>query len=108
MLRKAVGLLLVVSFAAAFRLEPGVQHAFSTYVGSSGHTGGATSDVAGQPNLATRLEVTSDPNATLFCARKGDKSTAGYAHFTNANGEEDKHMFWWCVIVAQRSQTETR
>ncbi|OSX67119.1 hypothetical protein POSPLADRAFT_1051273 [Postia placenta MAD-698-R-SB12] len=95
MLRKAVGLLLAASFVTAFRLEPGVQHAFSTHVGSSGHTGGATPDVVGQPNLATRLEMTSDPNATLFCARKGDKSTAGYAHFTNANGEEDKHMFWW-------------
>lgn len=55
----------------------------------------AASDTAGNPNEATRLEVTSDPNAGLFCARDGDKSTAGYAHFTNSDGVEDKHMFWW-------------
>ncbi|KZT70883.1 alpha/beta-hydrolase [Daedalea quercina L-15889] len=52
-------------------------------------------DVAGLPNVATRLEVTSRANLTLDCALVDDQSTAGYAHFTNAAGVEDKHMFWW-------------
>ncbi|KAI0936993.1 hypothetical protein AcW1_001085 [Taiwanofungus camphoratus] len=52
-------------------------------------------DPAGQLNLATRIEVTSSPNETLYCAQDGDSSIAGYAHFTNSAGLEDKHMFWW-------------
>jgi hypothetical protein len=54
-------------------------------------------DPAGRPNAATRLEVTSAPGATVPCGRSNDAFTAGYAHFTNQLGVEDKHMFWWCV-----------
>ena len=54
-------------------------------------------DVAGLPNVATRLEFTSHANLTLNCQLDNDQSTAGYAHFTNAAGAEDKHMFWWWV-----------
>lgn len=56
-------------------------------------------DPAGQPNLATRIEVTSQSNASLFCAKpdKDDAFESGYAHFTNPAGVEDKHMFWWYV-----------
>lgn len=56
---------------------------------------GPEHDTAGKPNLATRIEVTSQPNATLFCATDEDKFISGYAHFTNSIGVEDKHMFWW-------------
>ena len=51
-------------------------------------------DVAGLPNIATRLEVTSNATLSLDCALEGDESDAGYAHLTNAAGVEDKHMFW--------------
>jgi hypothetical protein len=70
------------------------QHPF---LGSSAHQILATvpeGDPAGRPNIATRLEVTSPVNSTLFCASPGDKHIAGFAHFTNSLGQEDKHMFW--------------
>ena len=54
-------------------------------------------DVAGLPDVATRLKVTNNANLTLACRLDGDQSTAGYAHFANATGVEDRHMFWWCV-----------
>jgi hypothetical protein len=57
-------------------------------------------DPAGHPNAFTRLEVTSKPDATVPCGRADDGYTAGYAHFTNQLGVEDKHMFWWCVARA--------
>ncbi|EIN09953.1 alpha/beta-hydrolase [Punctularia strigosozonata HHB-11173 SS5] len=46
------------------------------------------------PNLNTRFEVTSR-NDSLFCGKEGDKYKSGYAHFTNVDGKEDKHLFWW-------------
>ncbi|TFY79312.1 hypothetical protein EWM64_g4699 [Hericium alpestre] len=59
------------------------------------------SDPAGHPNIASRLEITSSANTTLFCARDGDTSESGYVHFTNSLGIEDKHMFWCpCRLVA--------
>jgi hypothetical protein len=54
-------------------------------------------DPAGRPNSHTRLEVTSPINSTLYCAKKGDRHKSGYAHFTNALGKENKHMFWTWV-----------
>lgn len=80
--------------AVGFQLDPDIQRVLSTpnHLVQKFH---AASDTAGSPNKATRLEVTSDPDASLFCARDGDESTAGYAHFTNSDGIEDKHMFWW-------------
>ncbi|KAJ6620560.1 Alpha/Beta hydrolase protein [Mycena sp. CBHHK59/15] len=53
------------------------------------------SDPAVLPNLRTRLEVTSNGSAGLYCGAPGDEFNAGYAHFTNSAGVEDKHMFWW-------------
>ncbi|KAF7362234.1 Alpha/beta-hydrolase [Mycena venus] len=53
------------------------------------------SDPASQPNIHTRLELTSNGSAGLYCGRPGDEFNAGYAHFTNSGGVEDKHMFWW-------------
>ncbi|KAH9913368.1 Alpha/Beta hydrolase protein [Fomitopsis serialis] len=55
----------------------------------------AARNVAGLPNVATRIEVTSQVNLTLDCALEDDEGIAGYAHFANAAGVEDKHMFWW-------------
>jgi hypothetical protein len=70
-----------------------LQHTFSITSSSAEHIV-PKGDPAGRPNLATRFEITSPINSTLFCAKEGDKHTSGYAHFTNALGEEDKHMFW--------------
>ncbi|KAF7362266.1 Alpha/beta-hydrolase [Mycena venus] len=53
------------------------------------------SNPATQPNIHTRLEITSNGSAGLYCGRPGDEFNAGYAHFTNSEGVEDKHMFWW-------------
>lgn len=54
------------------------------------------SDPTGSPNIAARLEVTTNGTQTdLFCGKGGDKYNAGYAHFTDSAGREDKHMFWW-------------
>lgn len=55
------------------------------------------SDPAGHPNLATRLEVTSKEHDSLYCGKENDTFKAGFAHFTNNEGKEDKHMFWWQV-----------
>jgi hypothetical protein len=48
------------------------------------------------PNTATRYEETS-VSEKLFCGSGNDTFKSGYAHFTNANGVEDKHLFWWCA-----------
>ncbi|KAJ6593449.1 Alpha/Beta hydrolase protein [Mycena capillaripes] len=53
------------------------------------------SDPAARPNIRTRLELTSNGSSGLYCGHPGDEFNAGYAHFTNSDGEEDKHMFWW-------------
>ncbi|KAF9067255.1 Alpha/Beta hydrolase protein [Rhodocollybia butyracea] len=50
------------------------------------------SDVRGTPNIASRMEVTS--NGTLYCGRPEDSFESGYVHLTNSAGEEDKHLFW--------------
>jgi carboxypeptidase C (cathepsin A) len=55
-----------------------------------------TGDAARHPNVAGRLEVTST-NETLFCGHENDMHETGFAHLTNINGVEDKHMFWWLV-----------
>jgi hypothetical protein len=63
----------------------------------------AASESAGRyPNIKTRLETTSQEDAGLFCGKDGDKYKSGYAHFTNVNGDEDKHLFWWCVVQSTR------
>ena len=46
------------------------------------------------PNIATRYEETSVTDK-LFCGNGNDTHKSGYAHFTNTNGVEDKHLFWW-------------
>ncbi|KAJ7496896.1 alpha/beta-hydrolase [Mycena latifolia] len=53
------------------------------------------SDPATQPNIRTRFEITSNGSSGLYCGKPGDEFNAGYAHFTNSEGVEDKHMFWW-------------
>ncbi|KAA1473479.1 alpha/beta-hydrolase [Dentipellis sp. KUC8613] len=63
-------------------------------------------DVAGRPNTATRLELTSRTDATLFCAADGDTFKSGYAHFANYLGVEDKHMFWW--LFEAREEPESK
>jgi hypothetical protein len=55
------------------------------------------SDPAAQPNIRTHFEITSNGSSGLYCARPDDEFNAGYAHFTNSDGVEDKHMFWWFV-----------
>jgi hypothetical protein len=69
-------------------------------------------DPAGRPNLATRLEITSSTDVRLFCAKEGDMHQSGYAHFTNALGQEDKHMFWTYVLVcpsfSYRTEVQSR
>ncbi|TFK38874.1 Alpha/Beta hydrolase protein [Crucibulum laeve] len=56
----------------------------------------STGDPAGHPNIATRLEITSNGTGNLACGDSSkNKFQSGYAHFTNNAGEEDKHMFWW-------------
>ncbi|PCH34192.1 alpha/beta-hydrolase [Wolfiporia cocos MD-104 SS10] len=87
-------LLAFAPLAVSFGLDPGVQHLFSSKNFNAAPASPAT-DSAGKPNLATRLQVTSNPDTYLYCAREGDKSTSGYAHFTNSDGVEDKHLFWW-------------
>ncbi|KAJ7169053.1 alpha/beta-hydrolase [Mycena crocata] len=55
----------------------------------------SSSDPSAQPNIRTRLEITSNGSSGLYCGAPGDQFNAGYAHFTNSAGAEDKHMFWW-------------
>ena len=55
-------------------------------------TSNLVQDVVDLPNATTRLKVTSNANLTLACRLDGDQSIAGYAHFTDATGVEDKHM----------------
>ncbi|KIK62391.1 hypothetical protein GYMLUDRAFT_41820 [Collybiopsis luxurians FD-317 M1] len=53
-------------------------------------------DVRASPNIATRLEVTSHRTKnSSYCGLSDDQFVSGYAHITNAAGEEDKHLFWW-------------
>jgi hypothetical protein len=79
----------------------GIQHILSSLAASHSYATPVVpaGDPAGRPNLATRLEITSPKNSTLFCATEGDKHQSGWAHFTNALGKEDKHMFWTCVLM---------
>ena len=88
--------LLVIPLANAFPYFSAFQHIFSE---ANDAPSASALDVAGLPNIATRFEVTSDASLSLDCALEGDKSDAGYAHFTNAAGVEDKHMFWWYVLA---------
>lgn len=53
-------------------------------------------DVRASPNIAIRFEVTSNSSRqSLPCGLSEDQFESGYAHLTNAAGEEDKHLFWW-------------
>ena len=88
--------LLAIPLAHASPYLSASQHIFSE---SNGVSNPSALDVAGLPNIATRFEVTSNAHLSLPCALDGDESDAGYAHFTNAAGVEDKHMFWWYVFA---------
>ncbi|KAE9401458.1 alpha/beta-hydrolase [Gymnopus androsaceus JB14] len=53
-------------------------------------------DVRASPNTVTRIEITSNiTKKSLPCGLPEDEFESGYAHLTNAAGEEDKHLFWW-------------
>ncbi|EIN10071.1 alpha/beta-hydrolase [Punctularia strigosozonata HHB-11173 SS5] len=49
------------------------------------------------------MEVTS-VNETLFCGREGGIHEAGFAHLTNSDGTEDKHMFWWLFRARENAE----
>ncbi|KZT08688.1 alpha/beta-hydrolase [Laetiporus sulphureus 93-53] len=93
--------LVLPTLISAIWLEPGYQQRVLSIGQETLYIARPESDPAGKRNLGTRIQVTSKPNSTLYCALDGDHFTSGYAHFTNSDGVEDKHMFWWLFEARQ-------